>query len=112
MKTIDKLQSLFKKLDKAEEAISRYQNSIQLIAPFRVLKRALNRALIIRGMLEQQIIKVADIIPKDVELKELKAEQEGLKASASSGVIVDFDEMHYNHVKMESLREEINEAIK
>ena len=111
MKTIDKLQSLFKKLDKAEEAIGRYQNSLQ-VAPFREIKKALNSTLIIRDMLEQQIIKVADVIPKDVELRGLKEVQEGIKESAAGGVLVDFDEMYYNHVKMEGLREEINEAIK
>ena len=111
MKTINKLQSLFSKLDKAENLIDRYQNSLE-VAPFHAIKKALGNTLKIRVILEQNIIKVAELVSKEVDLIELEKEESKSKYAASLGLFVDFDELTYYDDRINKLKQEINEGIK
>ena len=105
MKTINKLQSLFSKLDKAENLIDRYQNSLE-VAPF------LGDTLNIRVILEQNIIKVAELVSKEVDLIELEKDETRYKYAASLGLFVDFDELTCCDDRINKLKQEINEGIK
>ena len=73
MKTLNKLSSLFQKLDKADKLIDQHQKSL-LIAPYRAIKKALSKELVIRSWLVEEIIKVADMVASEVELNRIDKE--------------------------------------
>ena len=110
MKTLNKLNDLFKKLDKAEVLIDGYTKSL-LIAPFRAISKALEKTSTIRVILEHEIIKVADIrYAKRWNLKSLEKEYKQFMLAIESGLCNPADAFDLKD-EIKNLENEINERI-
>ena len=109
MKTLNKLSELFKKLDAIEIAIEKHQKTI-VITPFKAVKEALSKDLSIRDILEQEIIKVADTVSKELELQKLEKEYNQYLISVSHGLSNPAD-MFDMQDEIKELKKEIDEKI-
>lgn len=111
MKTLEKLSSLFKKLDKAEKLIDKHQKTLQH-APYKAIKKALGKEMMIRNWLEDEILEWIKIVPKELELERLEKEFSQLLNSISIGLIVDFSQPFELEKEITELKKEINEDTK
>ena len=59
-----------------------------------------------------EIIKVMDLLPKEVELIKVDSELRKLSYAISQGVTVDYDAVHRAKDKFDKLTKEIDEGIK
>jgi len=110
MNTIQKLSSLFKKLDTAEALIEKYQKTLSppRATPYRSIKRALSQELSIKLFLEREIIKICPLVEKEVELLRLEKEYSLMVKSMDIGAIVDHTYIFSLEDSIKNLKDEIN----
>ena len=108
MKTLNKLSSLFQKLDKAEALIHKHQNTLANGTPYRAIKKALGKEMVIRNWLEQDIIKIADMVSDEVELERLQMELENFEEKRNPNSYQDFNYLMSLKNKIFQLKSDIN----
>lgn len=65
----------------------------------------------VRNTIELEIIRVAELIPKEVELIKTDQELRKLLYAISQGVLVDYDAVHRTQKKLVELKIELDEGI-
>jgi hypothetical protein len=107
MKTLNKLSSLFQKLDKADKLIDKHQKSLQH-APYREIQKALSKELVIRSWLVEEIIKVSDMVSNEVELERIGKELEHFELNRNINSFTDFNYLNSLRNKKFQLESDIN----
>ena len=107
MKTLNKLSSLFQKLDKADKLIDKHQKSLQH-APYREIQKALSKELVIRSWLVEEIIKVSYMVSNEVELERIDKELDTFEDERNTNSYSDFNYLMSLKNKKFQLEADIN----
>jgi len=65
----------------------------------------------IQNTIEKEIMRVIDLLPKEVELIKHEKELRKLSYAISQGVMIDYDSLHDTKDKIDKLKLEIDEGI-